>query len=237
MPHHCHARGCKVDVPPARFMCRRHWMTLPKPMRDAIWATYEPGQEVTKVPSPSYLQNARAAIEWLAEREGEGGGEVLPALTLWQPWASLIAIGAKPWEFRSWPAPKRLWGKRMAIHAGVRPVRTAEVLDLLARLSSAGGGWSTALKPDVAIPFLEQVASDPKRLPLSAVICTAQLGVPIRDLELAAVLGSSGPLNDSDRDGHTNYGWPMLNVEVFATPLPARGARGLWPWTAPKDRA
>ncbi len=49
------------------------------------------------------------------------------AVTIWQPWASLIIIGAKPYEFRyrsylayiNHPQP----GERIAIHAGVRPVK------------------------------------------------------------------------------------------------------------------
>ena len=49
---------------------------------------------------------------------------VYPCITLWQPWASLIAYGAKPFEFRRWCAPKRLWGKRIAIHAAKRPVNS-----------------------------------------------------------------------------------------------------------------
>jgi hypothetical protein len=69
--HHCHARGCEVRVPPKMFMCKRHWFTLPKPMRDAIWATYVPGQEITKTPTAAYLDNALAAIEWLAQKEGK----------------------------------------------------------------------------------------------------------------------------------------------------------------------
>lgn len=45
------------------------------------------------------------------------------ALSLWQPYASLIAIGAilpepvKPYETRSWPPPPWLIGQRIAIHA------------------------------------------------------------------------------------------------------------------------
>lgn len=69
--HHCHARGCTIAVPPAMFMCKRHWFMLPKPMRDAIWQTYRKGQEIDKSPSAAYLDNARAAILWLAEKEGK----------------------------------------------------------------------------------------------------------------------------------------------------------------------
>jgi len=44
----------------------------------------------------------------------------IPAVTLWQPWASLIASGAKPFETRAFPIPARLLGKRVAIHAAAR---------------------------------------------------------------------------------------------------------------------
>ena len=40
------------------------------------------------------------------------------AITLHQPWASLIALGLKTVETRSWPAPARLVAQRIAIHAG-----------------------------------------------------------------------------------------------------------------------
>jgi hypothetical protein len=67
--HTCHARGCNRPVPPKMFMCRTHWFSLPKPMRDAIWDVYVPGQEVRKDPSPEYIETAQAAIDWLARKE------------------------------------------------------------------------------------------------------------------------------------------------------------------------
>lgn len=46
------------------------------------------------------------------------------ALTLTQPWATLIAIGAKKVETRSWRPPANVIGERIAIHAakGLGPV-------------------------------------------------------------------------------------------------------------------
>lgn len=76
MTHHCHARGCEVAVPPKIFMCRRHWYALPKPMRDAVWATYRPGQEIDKRPSREYLDASKQAIDWLAAK-GNRQGELL----------------------------------------------------------------------------------------------------------------------------------------------------------------
>jgi hypothetical protein len=67
--HTCHAMDCDVAVPPRMFMCRRHWYMLPKPMRDAIWAAYVPGQERRKDPTDAYLNAAIAAVKWLAENE------------------------------------------------------------------------------------------------------------------------------------------------------------------------
>lgn len=66
--HTCHARGCETPVPPRMFMCRTHWRIVPKAMQDAIWAAYVPGQERRKDPTSEYLDAARAAIDFVAER-------------------------------------------------------------------------------------------------------------------------------------------------------------------------
>jgi hypothetical protein len=65
MSHTCHATGCRVAVLPKMFLCRRHWFSLPKPMRDAVWAVYVLGQEIRKDPTPEYLAVTQAAIRYL----------------------------------------------------------------------------------------------------------------------------------------------------------------------------
>jgi hypothetical protein len=70
--HTCHADGCDLHVPPAMFMCRRHWFMLPKAMRDAVWAEYVPGQENRMDPTDSYLDVATSAVRWIALQEGRG---------------------------------------------------------------------------------------------------------------------------------------------------------------------
>lgn len=70
MKHTCHARGCSVAVPRKMFACRKHWYALPKPLRDAIWREYQPGQEEGNAPvTQAYLDVADEAINWLAEHE------------------------------------------------------------------------------------------------------------------------------------------------------------------------
>lgn len=71
MAHTCHATDCPQRVPPAMFMCRKHWYTLPRSLRDRIWATYRDGQEDDKQPSHAYCEAAKAAVIYIAEREGK----------------------------------------------------------------------------------------------------------------------------------------------------------------------
>lgn len=70
MAHHCHATGCKTSVPPEMFMCRRHWFSLPPHMRREIWRTYRPGQCDDWRISHEYAEAARAAVRFVAAREG-----------------------------------------------------------------------------------------------------------------------------------------------------------------------
>ncbi len=69
MTHTCHARGCNVAIPPKLFMCKHHWYSVPKLLRDAVWAAYRPGQEVRKNPTVAYLDAADAAIKAAAVAE------------------------------------------------------------------------------------------------------------------------------------------------------------------------
>jgi hypothetical protein len=50
------------------FMCKRHWYALRKPMRDAVWREYVPGQERSKTPTLRYLCVQQHAIGEVAFR-------------------------------------------------------------------------------------------------------------------------------------------------------------------------
>lgn len=63
--HHCHWPGCKEKVPPAMWGCKSHWFKLPKALRDKVWASYEPGQEISKDPSSEYLKVVTEVQEWI----------------------------------------------------------------------------------------------------------------------------------------------------------------------------
>lgn len=152
----------------------------------------------------------------------------MKALTIWQPWASLIIAGAKPYEFRSWLAPRSIVEKRIVIHAGSRAMRQDEVDDLIARLRDPALAWSTALVPDIALPFL-LANYRPDALPLGAGLGTALVGVAREGAHIAAEMGGNHT-NDSDRDLHSNFGWPLSDIEAWPEPIMMRGAQGLWNW-------
>ncbi len=157
----------------------------------------------------------------------------MKALTVWQPWASLIALSLKPYEFRGWPAPRALIGQRIAIHAGARPVRREEVADLILRFRGPEA-WTTCLRPE-ALAFLERVHQDPSLLPRSHVVCTAVLGTPVRSWQIVREFG--GVINDSSRNAHSNWAWPLSDVQPLEPPIAARGAQGFWDWKGHADAA
>lgn len=71
MSHHCHAADCPIEVRPEMFMCKKHWFSLPKRLRDAIWRTYRPGQCDDWNISHAYAEAAREAVRFVAAKEGK----------------------------------------------------------------------------------------------------------------------------------------------------------------------
>lgn len=151
------------------------------------------------------------------------------ALTIWQPWASLIALGVKSHEFRTWPPPEYLYGARMAVHAAGRVPRRAELQALL--LCLRGRDWRQSGLDDQARAedLVDRWLTSPGLLPRSAVLCTAQVGRPLRAIELAAQRGIE-PQNGGAFDA-LNFAWPLTDIEVFDAPIEhLTGSRELWRW-------
>lgn len=152
----------------------------------------------------------------------------MKALTVWQPWATLIVIGAKPYEFRRWDFRARarnLVGQRIVIHAGSRPMRPGEISEIWDRLDVG----ESALVESLARPLLENICRSPKparALELSAGLGTAILGEPQRVIDLF-----KDDVADSGRLDQHMWAWPLSDIRRFDTPVPSRGAQGFWNWT------
>lgn len=150
----------------------------------------------------------------------------MKALTIWQPWASLVMIGAKPYEFRRWDyrdREKSLEGSRIVIHAGARPVYAVEVHEIIARMEDK----ISSLRAEIAMPLLARLRDAHKCrgvVELSAGLGTAILGKPRR---VSALFNSPA---DSDRIDHHMWAWPLTDIQPFAEPIMAKGAQGFWSW-------
>jgi hypothetical protein len=120
------------------------------------------------------------------------------ALTVRQPWASLIAAGIKPVENRTWPVPRGFTGPLM-IHAAAAVDKTAmdeqHVRD--------------ALGEDMLLPDL----------PTSAIVAVVGKVEPHRDL----IGGHCAPWGLDDC-----WHWVLSDVRALTVPVPAKGRLGLW---------
>lgn len=155
------------------------------------------------------------------------------AITLWQPWASLIAAGVKTIETRSWRAPSALIGERIAIHAAAKRPDEGE---------EYGTGWWWTWDSFGPGVIIEQRTGRQAAAPLGAVVATAVL------TECAQVTGGTdcagrpwlagGPFSvDLDQLPFGDYtpgrwAWLLDDIEPLTEPIPAKGAQRVWNWQA-----
>lgn len=165
----------------------------------------------------------------------------MKALTIYQPWASLIMAGAKPYEFRGWSPRRRgpsyaaLIGQRIAIHSSTRRIDVQEVRAIIASLEAGGErAAETCLHADKALPVLHEALKMTSNcsLPFGAVLGTAILGEPRNGWDIAEDFGVQS-VNDSDREEHANFGWPLTDIEVWDEPMTVRGFQGFWNMPSP----
>jgi len=153
----------------------------------------------------------------------------MKAISLWQPHATLIGIGAKPFETRSWQTPYR--GK-IAIHAGKNQEEIAGIQQRIKSLKERGI-WTE--QKDTFLSEMARSASEWgkahgldgfkwKDFPFGAVIAIADLTAiyPTRDLHLELPVSLFGDFTAG------RYAWKMSNVEMLKTPYSLRGQQGLW---------
>ena len=62
-PHQCPVGGCQQDVRADRLMCRPHWYTVPKPLRDIVWATWRSGEAASSIEHMAAIRVAIAAVD------------------------------------------------------------------------------------------------------------------------------------------------------------------------------
>jgi hypothetical protein len=60
--HLCPAGDCPVRVRADRLMCAPHWSAVPKPLRDAVWATWRSGAGADSLAHAAAIRAAITAV-------------------------------------------------------------------------------------------------------------------------------------------------------------------------------
>lgn len=142
----------------------------------------------------------------------------MKVISLWQPWASLIALGLKQIETRSWPTTYR---GPLLIHAAKKWNRELEKL------------WCKWM-PNTAVIEQSVVASYAVRcdvVPLGAIVCQCEL-VDCREMDykfLSIDLLGIGSKEEEFGDYRIGrHAWFLANVKPLKTPIPCVGRQGFF---------
>jgi len=156
----------------------------------------------------------------------------MKAITLTQPWASLVVVGAKRIETRSWSTSFR---GQIAIHAAKAFPGEAKRL-CESRLLCRAFGWP-ASPSSLSQEWLDDNAARIKALPLGCVLATANL---VNCVETEAILRYVQPFSEQEEAfgnyGPKRFGFLLENVIQLAAPWPVRGSLGLWDWEPGVER-
>lgn len=146
---------------------------------------------------------------------------MIKGLSLWQPWASLMAVGAKKFETRSWSTA---WRGLVAIHA-------AKTWNGALRETAMQSRFRAALESECATPAGNETWQryQPKALPRGCFVALGKLRHCLSTTRHAKLI----PPESSDEFWFGNYSadrfmWVFDQIWSLATPVFARGSQGLW---------
>lgn len=148
----------------------------------------------------------------------------MKALTIWQPWATLLASGKKHIETRS---RKINYRGEILIHAAKKPYIDGIALMNLEALEY--------LKKALNLPAVK-IESDwtayTNKLPSGVIIGKAVLtDCQQIDQEYEDFIKNICPAEYAFGDFTPGrYAWVMEDPVLFNNPIPARGSQGLWNW-------
>lgn len=124
----------------------------------------------------------------------------MKAITLHQPWATLIALGLKRYETRSWATTYR--GK-LAIHAGKTVI------------------FDPRMMPIVAGALAQHGIQQANQLPVSGVLCVCEVKAVYHTEDVSPYLKAEELAFGDFTPGRA--AWELEVIEVFPQPIPAKG--------------
>lgn len=134
----------------------------------------------------------------------------MKALSLRQPFASLMLHETKRFETRSWALRRSMWGVKLALHAS----KTYDAADQYC--TNELMRW-TQLQP--------VLLGD---LPLGMVLGVFVVEACYRTHEIVDRLSELEQAQGNYQPGRA--AWKVKIVDVFDKPVPAKGKLGLWEW-------
>lgn len=144
----------------------------------------------------------------------------MKALTLWQPWATLMAYGLKTIETRSWPTSYR---GPLAIHAGT----SREGIEWVRREQGRNDD------ADLILSAIRRRGDSLATLPRGAVVCIVDV-YDCKPTFLLATVSYAERAFGNFSPGR--YGILTRNVNRLLVLVPAKGKQGLWEWSPPEPR-
>lgn len=144
------------------------------------------------------------------------------ALTLWQPWASLMAIGAKTIETRSWPTEYR---GDLAIHAA---------MNMDAEQACYDEPFFSVLRSAGLVDHRPAFAS----MPRGAIVAVVRLR-DVKSTRWADSLprATYPPFEWQFGDyGEGRFMWLTDRLRRLSTPIPCRGFQKLWELPSDAER-
>ena len=144
----------------------------------------------------------------------------MKALTIYQPWATLITLGVKHMETRSWDTKYR---GPVAIHAGLAwPCRIGE---------HALIGEFDIERDQSGLLLRGKSLSWPYRLPMGAVVAIGDL------FQTRSTTATGHHPDDRERalGDHSpgRYAFSITSISRLPNPIPAVGHQGFWDWRMP----
>ena len=150
----------------------------------------------------------------------------MKVISLSQPWATCVVIGAKRYETRSWRTNYR---GPLLIHAAKRYPSDAKHFAFRLFFDSGDGNKSLLQNhhPLLHEGFLKALVYA-EHLPTGAIIGKVKLIDCIPTESVRDCLSAQEKLLGNYEDGR--WAWKLENYEMFDKPVPAKGALGLWDW-------
>lgn len=136
----------------------------------------------------------------------------MKAITIKQPWASLIVHGIKDIENRTWACPKKYIGKRVLIHSSAKN-------DGFARFSKK--------QQEAKSHLTDAVIYESKSVIIGSVeIVDCVQNHPSVWAEQSKGVSPGGHVTDEKKT--IIYNWVLANPVLFKEPIPAKGKLSFW---------